>query len=75
MVSRVYYTDEVTQALYDLSKGAEKPLLFLLHGINTDSSNFSKPAEFEVFLSGLHILMWLFHMSNLEDIYLRGTCC
>ncbi|OMO91628.1 hypothetical protein COLO4_18232 [Corchorus olitorius] len=47
MVSMVYYTDEITQVLVDQYKGSGKPLLFLLHGLNTDSNNFSKPAEFE----------------------------
>ncbi|OMO67327.1 hypothetical protein CCACVL1_20601 [Corchorus capsularis] len=47
MVSMVYYTDEITQVLADQYKGSGKPLLFLLHGLNTDSNNFSKPAEFE----------------------------
>ncbi|MBA0701146.1 hypothetical protein Goari_026883 [Gossypium aridum] len=48
MVSMVYYTDEIVQLLVDHYKGSGKPLLFLLHGLNTDSNNFSKPAEFEV---------------------------
>ncbi|XP_037493160.1 xaa-Pro dipeptidase isoform X2 [Jatropha curcas] len=47
MVSMVYYTDEIVAVLNELSNGVEKPLLFLLHGLNTDSNNFSKPAEFE----------------------------
>ncbi|MBA0568068.1 hypothetical protein Golob_005585, partial [Gossypium lobatum] len=47
MVSMVYYTDEIVQLLVDQYKGSGKPLLFLLHGLNTDSNNFSKPAEFE----------------------------
>ncbi|KAK8553308.1 hypothetical protein V6N13_062117 [Hibiscus sabdariffa] len=47
MVSMVNYTDEIAQVLADQYKGSGKPLLFLLHGLNTDSNNFSKPAEFE----------------------------
>ncbi|CAI9100525.1 OLC1v1037645C1 [Oldenlandia corymbosa var. corymbosa] len=47
MVSTVYYTDEITKVLHDLYKGHGKPLLYLLRGLNTDSNNFSKPAEFE----------------------------
>ncbi|KAE8705881.1 protein arginine N-methyltransferase 1.1-like [Hibiscus syriacus] len=47
MVSMVNYTDEIAQVLVDQYKGSGKPLLFLLHGVNTDSNNFSKPAEFE----------------------------
>ncbi|KAJ9688206.1 hypothetical protein PVL29_014099 [Vitis rotundifolia] len=47
MVSKVCYTDEIVGVLHDEYKEQGKPLLFLLHGLNTDSSNFSKPAEFE----------------------------
>ncbi|KAE8706816.1 Metallopeptidase M24 family protein isoform 2 [Hibiscus syriacus] len=47
MVSMVNYTDEIAQVLVDQYKGSGKPLLFLLHGVNTDSNNFSKPTEFE----------------------------
>ncbi|KAF9680455.1 hypothetical protein SADUNF_Sadunf06G0122900 [Salix dunnii] len=47
MVSMVHYTDEIGGVLHKLSNVLEKPLLFLLHGLNTDSNNFSKPAEFE----------------------------
>ncbi|KAM7519587.1 hypothetical protein LguiB_018549 [Lonicera macranthoides] len=46
-VSMVYYTDEIVKVLHDQYQGSGKPLLFLLHGLNTDSNNFSKPAEFE----------------------------
>ncbi|GAV68293.1 Peptidase_M24 domain-containing protein/AMP_N domain-containing protein [Cephalotus follicularis] len=46
-VSMVYYTDEIVVALHDIYKGSGKPLLYLLHGLNTDSNNFSKPAEFK----------------------------
>ncbi|KAK1285464.1 hypothetical protein QJS10_CPB20g00511 [Acorus calamus] len=47
LVDMVYYTDEIVKVLENYSGGAGKPLLFLLHGKNTDSNNFSKPAEFE----------------------------
>ncbi|XVF88690.1 hypothetical protein PTKIN_Ptkin19aG0070500 [Pterospermum kingtungense] len=47
MVNMAYYTDEIAQVLVDQFKGSGKPLLFLLHGLNTDSNNFSKPADFE----------------------------
>ncbi|CAN6699330.1 unnamed protein product [Malus baccata var. baccata] len=47
MVSTVYYTNEITTVLHDEYKGSGKPLLFLLHGLGTDSDQFSKPAEFE----------------------------
>ncbi|XP_027176161.1 xaa-Pro dipeptidase [Coffea eugenioides] len=48
MVSMVYYTDEITKALHEQYQGqGRKPLLYLLHGLNTDSNNYSKPAEFE----------------------------
>lgn len=48
MVDMVYHTDEIVQVLHDQYNGSGNPLLFLLHGLNTDSNNFSKPAEFEV---------------------------
>lgn len=54
MVSIAYYTDEIAQVLVDQFKGSGKPLLFLLHGLNTDSNNFSKPADFEV----LHLTLY-----------------
>lgn len=47
MVSKVSYTDEILRVLHEEYKESEKPLLFLLHGCNTDSNKFSKPAEFE----------------------------
>ncbi|XP_077217115.1 metallopeptidase M24 family protein [Tasmannia lanceolata] len=47
MVSVVCYTDEIVRVLHDHYKGAGKPSLFLLHGLNTDSNNFCKPAELE----------------------------
>lgn len=48
MVDMVFYVDEITQVFTEHFKGSGKPLLYLLHGLNTDSSNFSKPASFEV---------------------------
>ncbi|GAA0166990.1 metalloprotease [Lithospermum erythrorhizon] len=47
MVDMVYYTDEILKVLNDEYQGTGKPLLYLLHGLNTDSGNFSKPAEFK----------------------------
>ncbi|XP_058074056.1 uncharacterized protein LOC131222852 isoform X2 [Magnolia sinica] len=47
MVNMVCYTDEIVEVLHDHYGGSGKPLLFLLHGLNTDSNNFSKPAELE----------------------------
>ncbi|CAI0543777.1 unnamed protein product [Linum tenue] len=47
LVTEAYYTDEIVEVLLDQSKGIEKPLLFLLHGLNTDSNNYSKPADFK----------------------------
>ncbi|KAL2534287.1 Metallopeptidase M24 family protein [Abeliophyllum distichum] len=47
MVSTVYYTDEITKVLHQQYQGSGNPLLYLLHGLNTDSNNFSKPADFE----------------------------
>ena len=48
MVSMSYFTDEIAKVLQDHYQGSEKPLLFLLHGLNTDSNKFAKPAELEV---------------------------
>lgn len=48
MVSKVFYVDEIVQVLTDQYGESEKPLLFLLYGLNTDSNNFSKPAVLEV---------------------------
>lgn len=50
MVDMVYYVDEIIQVLSEQFKGTGKPLLYLLHGLNTDSGNLSKPASFEVSL-------------------------
>ncbi|KAL8160837.1 hypothetical protein V2J09_012326 [Rumex salicifolius] len=47
MATMVYFSDDMVQVLQDQYPGQSKPLLFLLHGLNTDSSNFSKPAEFK----------------------------
>ena len=48
MVDMVCYVDEIIQVLSEQFKGSGKPLLYLLHGLNTDSGNLSKPASFEV---------------------------
>lgn len=48
MVTLVFYTDEIPKVLHDRFQGSGRPLLFLLHGLNTDSNKFSKPADFEV---------------------------
>ncbi|KOM57876.1 hypothetical protein LR48_Vigan11g090900 [Vigna angularis] len=47
MVSTTFFSDEIASVLQQHYQGAGKPLLFLLHGLNTDSNNFSKPAEFQ----------------------------
>lgn len=48
MVDSAFYTDEIATTLLNQCQGVAQPLLFLLHGLNTDSNNYSKPAEFEV---------------------------
>ena len=53
MVSTACFTDEIASVLQERYKGSGKPLLFLLHGLNTDSNNFSKPAEFKVLNSDI----------------------
>lgn len=55
MVDMVFYVDEIIQVFNEQFKGSGKPLLYLLHGVNTDSSNFSKPASFEV--SAFHCVL------------------
>jgi Xaa-Pro dipeptidase len=47
-VDMVFYVDEIARVVQDHFGNHGKPLLFLLHGRNTDSGNFSKPASFEV---------------------------
>ncbi|KAK7369859.1 hypothetical protein VNO80_11905 [Phaseolus coccineus] len=47
MVSTTSFSDEIGSVLQQHYQGAGKPLLFLLHGLNTDSNNFSKSAEFQ----------------------------
>lgn len=61
MVSMVYFVDEIARVLQDHYHGLGKPLLFLLHGLNTDSNNFSKPAEFEVGKHEYNDLLGPFH--------------
>ncbi|VFQ59403.1 unnamed protein product [Cuscuta campestris] len=46
-VNKVFYTDEIVHVLLDLYKEKGNPLLFLLHGLNTDSNKLSKPADFQ----------------------------
>lgn len=61
-VDLVFFTDEIVGVLHDQQVGSDKPLLFLLHGLNTDSNNFSKPAEFEVHtshISSYAVYIWL----------------
>lgn len=47
MVTTACFTDEIATVLQQKYQGSGKPLLFLLHGLNTDSNNFAKPAEFQ----------------------------
>ena len=48
MVDMVSYTDEIANVIHDFYKYPGKPLLFLLHGLNTDSNSYSKPATIQV---------------------------
>ncbi|KAF6145333.1 hypothetical protein GIB67_016794 [Kingdonia uniflora] len=63
MVSMVCHTDEIVEVLHTQYGGLGKPLLFFLHGLNTDSSKFSKPAElkemekFDIDLKTLHPIL------------------
>lgn len=58
-VTTVCFTDEIATVLQQNYQGSGKPLLFLLHGLNTDSNNFAKPAEFQV-LSSYHYYHYFF---------------
>ncbi|KAH9314828.1 hypothetical protein KI387_023455, partial [Taxus chinensis] len=58
-VDETYYIDEMESVLSSLATGNENVLLYLLHGLNTDSNKFSQPAIFEglkTFKSNLDIL-------------------
>lgn len=58
-VDEVYYTDEMEDILRSLATDNETMLLYLLHGLNTDSNKFSQPAQFkgiENFNTNLDIL-------------------
>jgi Xaa-Pro dipeptidase len=44
-----HYVDEIHEVLKDSQRGGDWTL-YLLHGQNTDSGNFSKPASFQVYL-------------------------
>ncbi|MCD9637944.1 hypothetical protein HAX54_021495 [Datura stramonium] len=46
-VTQVFYTDEIKEVFFDQYQATGTPLLFLLHGLNTDSNKYSKPAEFQ----------------------------
>lgn len=46
-VTQVFYTDEIKEVLLDQYQATGTPLLFLLHGLNTDSNKYTKPAEFQ----------------------------
>lgn len=50
-VTHVFYTDEIKEVLFDQYQATGRPLLFLLHGLNTDCNKYSKPAEFQVYVS------------------------
>lgn len=72
MVNMVYYTDEIVGVLQGHYKGPGKPLLFLLHGLNTDSNNFSKPAQFEVLVSFFYYLPVFFIYALQKDWWLSS---
>lgn len=46
-VDAVFYVDEIKEILNQHSTVEKGPKLYLLYGLNTDSSNYSKPASFE----------------------------
>lgn len=57
-----YHTDEIAAVLHKLYPELEKPLLFLLHGLNTDSKNYAVPANFEVLFPP--IMLYLIYFSK-----------
>ncbi|OIV93606.1 hypothetical protein TanjilG_04838 [Lupinus angustifolius] len=46
-VDKACFTNEIASVLEQRYQGSGTPLLFLLYGLNTDSNNFAKPAEFQ----------------------------
>ncbi|KAI5080887.1 hypothetical protein GOP47_0004070 [Adiantum capillus-veneris] len=46
-VDAVFYVDQIKEFLTGRTKTAKGLVLYLLHGLNTDSNNYSKPAHFE----------------------------
>lgn len=54
-----YYTDEIAAVLHEQYPELEKPLLFLLRGLNTDSNNYSVPANFEVLFPPLCFIQYI----------------
>uniref|UniRef100_A0A0D6QZJ9 Xaa-Pro dipeptidase n=1 Tax=Araucaria cunninghamii TaxID=56994 RepID=A0A0D6QZJ9_ARACU len=81
-VDEVYYTDEMEGILRSLVTVNENVVLYLLHGLNTDSNKFSQPATFEEmknFKTNLDILHPILTecrviKTNLELDLLRYVC-
>ncbi|CAN6456960.1 unnamed protein product [Victoria cruziana] len=75
VVSMVCFTDEISAVLHDQYRGPGKPMLFLLHGLNTDSNNFSKPAKFEV-MRRTRVGMKEYQLESifLHYVYMYGGC-
>ncbi|KAH7285494.1 hypothetical protein KP509_33G031100 [Ceratopteris richardii] len=46
-VDKVLYVDEMKDFLNEHGRVSSDSVLYLLHGLNTDSGNYSKPAHFE----------------------------
>lgn len=46
-VDAVFYVDEIEEVLKQLNEGMENSMLYLLHGLNTDSNHYSNPASFQ----------------------------
>lgn len=73
-VDEVYYTNEMEDILRSLATDNETVLLYLLHGLNTDSNKFSQPAQFkgiENFNTNLDILHPILTECRVSKSYLE----
>ncbi|CAM8889641.1 unnamed protein product [Rhodiola kirilowii] len=74
-VEKVFYIDQMVEVLHDQKHQSGKALLFLLHGLNTDSGSYSKPAEFKV-MRNTRIGMKEYQLESmfLHHTYMYGGC-
>ncbi|XP_069142921.1 uncharacterized protein [Solanum lycopersicum] len=74
-VTQVFYTDEIKEVLVDQYQATGAALLFLLHGLNTDSNKYFKPAEFQV-MRKTKVGMKEYQLESmfLHHTYMYGGC-